>query len=219
MSKYFTAAVYFIAAILIFMAGWKMKPMPVSEFPEAEYLQNGIVKISAAYKSQKELNRAMENEAAELKALLENKANIIAQLSALLQGNQFSGVAVPSVLNWSKYTADLAEVEYKGIPDSVKLNVFDRPVSVFLARDKAGKWTARIEDLILKKPAIISDINISELKLAWYKKINLGFGVGYFNGAFLIGAVGYDKMIFQPMLGYDNEVLYGGSVVRYLKAF
>ena len=169
--KNFTIIISVALAIMIFIAGWYLKPVEIIN-TTPEYLADGVVRISKAYKSQRELNKIIEAEAQGLKAQLKNKATIIAVLNAKIEELNYTGTARPIENGWAEYQEpDIVNVKYKGQPDSVKVKLFDRPVKVFLAQDKTDKWYARIEDVKLKKQLTISDIFIAEKKPSWYKKL------------------------------------------------
>ena len=169
--KNFTIIISIALAIMIFIAGWYLKPVEIID-TTPEYLADGVVKISKAYRSQRELNKIIEAEAVSLKAQLKNKATIIAVLNAKIEELNYAGTSRPIENGWAEYQEpDIVNVKYKGQPDSIKVKLFDRPVKVFLAQDKTDKWYARIEDVKLKKQLTISNIFIAEKKPSWYKKL------------------------------------------------
>jgi len=147
------------------------------------------------------------------------QAATIANVKAELAQVQGGGAGTPAENGWSNYKDGYLVARFRQAPDSLQYMQAVRPISIELIEGLANDWICNGWDELAGKPATIKKFAVKRNsewspKIPWYKKLKAGGGAGYFDNAFIVGVVGYNKLLLMPMVGYDDKPIYGGAIVR-----
>ena len=111
----------------------------------------------------------------------------------------------------ARFSDSLISIEYLMRDQLFGYELKRQSVSLIFYRPASGKWQARLEDTagVASKLFTISKFRVDEREPtppAWWKRIQIGGGAGYYDTPFLLASVGYGHHHLMPMGGLDHDL-------------